>query len=120
MRSDSYVGLFRALPNGDWRVGFPDLPGCEAKGKSFKEVFEAARHALSAHLKELGGPWPRPRSIAELMIDARGDWLLCRAFVDAVIHSVEPARSGEDELAPLELVAMRSRKNDPSNPQIGE
>ena len=118
MRSDSYIGLFRAFPKNRWRVSFPDLPGCEAQGSSFKEVFEAARKALAAHLRELDSPWPRPRSTAELMIDARGDWQLCRTLADTVMHPVEPARPDE-ERAPLDLVAMQGAGGSRSNPQIG-
>jgi predicted RNase H-like HicB family nuclease len=117
VRSDSYIGLFRAQPRDHWRVCFPDLPGCEARGSSFKEVFEAARKALADHLADIGGPWPRPRSSAELLIDAQRDWRLCRDFVDAVMHPVEPARPSED-LAPPELVAL-VKGGRHSNPQVG-
>jgi predicted RNase H-like HicB family nuclease len=100
VRSDSYIGLFRAQPRDHWRVCFPDLPGCEARGSSFKEVFEAARKALADHLAEIEGPWPRPRSSAELIIDAQRDWRLCRDFVDAVMHPVEPARPSKLHVPP--------------------
>lgn len=118
MRSDRYIGLFRALPKDKWRVTFPDLPGCEARGESFRQVFEAARQALADHLAELSPPWPRPRSSAELLIDAQRDWKLCRDFVDAVMHPVEPATAAEQERAPLDLVAMQAKKV-ASNPEIG-
>ena len=114
MRNDDYIALFRALPKDKWRVTFPDLPGCEARGESFKEAFQAAQRALRDHLAELEDYAPRPRSSAELLIDAQRDWVLCRQFVDAVMHPVPPAE--EDELAPIELVAMHSA---PSTPQIG-
>jgi predicted RNase H-like HicB family nuclease len=117
VRSDSYIGLFRAFPRGDWRVTFPDLPGCEARGRSFKEVFHAAQDALAEHLELMDEPAPRPRSTAELLIDAQRDWVLCREFVDAVMHPVRPAHA--EERAPLELVAMRAGGGERSTPQIG-
>jgi predicted RNase H-like HicB family nuclease len=114
LRNDDYIGLFRALPKDKWRVTFPDLPGCEARGENFKDAFLAARRAIREHLAELDDYRPRPRSSAELLIDAQRDWVLCRQFVDAVMHPVRPA--DEDEVAPIELVAMHST---PSTPQIG-
>lgn len=114
MRNDGYIALFRALPKGKYRVTFPDLPGCEARGENFKDAFQAARRALRGHLAELDEYAPRPRSTAELLIDAQRDWVLCRQFVDAVMHPVTPAE--DDELAPIDLVAMHSA---PSTPQIG-
>jgi hypothetical protein len=119
VRNDSYIGLFRTFaPKGKWRVSFPDLPGGEVCGSNFKEVFEAARKALAAHLRDLDGPPPRPRSTAELLIDAQRDWMLCREFVDAVMHPVEPAPADE-ELAPLDLVAMRAGGGERSTPEFG-
>jgi predicted RNase H-like HicB family nuclease len=102
----SYVGLFRAVSKGDWQVKFPDLPGCRARAGSFPQALEAARGAVADYLRELDGPAPRPRSAAEIMIDGQRDWLLCRDFVDAVIYPIELP---DEDLAPVELVAMRSR-----------
>jgi predicted RNase H-like HicB family nuclease len=115
LRNDHYIALFRALPRDNWQVIFPDLPGCEASGKSFKEAFHAARRTLARHLSDLEIPPPRPRSSAELLIDAQGDWVLCRQFVDAIMH---PVSADDDELAPAELVAMASVSN-PTTPQVG-
>ena len=112
--SESYVALFKVLPKDKWQVTFPDLPGCAARGDSFKAATEAARKALARHFADLDGPRPRARSPQELLLDAQGDWVLCRQFVDAVMHPVSP--SDEDGLAPLELVAMGSAS---STPQIG-
>ena len=118
MRKESYIGLFRALPHGRWRVMFPDLPGCEVQGNSFGEVFKASRQALSEHLAELDLPWPRPRSSAELIFDAQRDWHLCRQFADAVMHPVELAGLDED-LAPLELVAAQAKGGGGRPPHVG-
>jgi predicted RNase H-like HicB family nuclease len=118
MKNESYIGLFRALPRGKWRVSFPDLPGCEVRGNSFREVFEGSRRALSEHLADLDPPYPRPRSSAELFIDAQRDWHLCQQFVDAVLHPVEPAELDE-ELAPLELVAAQAGGGGGRPPHIG-
>ncbi len=117
MRNHRFIGLFRTVPHGRWHVCFPDLPGCEIEGRSFKEVFEESRRALSEHLADLDDPAPRPRSTAELLIDAQRDARLCRLLAEAVMHPVEPAAS--DGLAPLALVAARSRGGNSLPPQIG-
>lgn len=83
----SYVGLFRGSREDGWEVSFPDLPGCQATGRSFKDAFEAAREALAEHLDDHEGP-PRPRNTAEILIDAQRDRALSRAFSGAVMHWV--------------------------------
>jgi len=114
MKDDCYIGLFRALPRGKWHVKFPDLPGCEARAESFKEALRAAQEALANYLSDLEEFPPRARSTAELLIDAQRDWVLCRDFVDAVMHPVHPVSA--EERAPLDLVAA-SRGGHPG-PQI--
>lgn len=117
MRTSSYVGLFRVLSPGSWRVRFPDLPGCEAVGKNFKEVFDGARIALTEELAELAGREPRPRSTAELLIDARRDPALAGELARSVMHPVKPAES--TDLAPIELVAARVKGGGEDSPQVG-
>ena len=82
-----------------------------------EEVFEASREALAEYLSELGDPLPRPRSTAELLIDAQRDWLLAQELAHSVMHPVEPA--ARDDLAPLELVALQSRSGGSYPPQFG-
>ena len=116
MRLDRYIGLFRTRPGGSWRVTIPDLPGCEAVGTSFGEVLERAREALAEHLQDLDDrddPRPRARTMSELMSDGQRDWLLCRAFVDALMHPVEPA---VPQQPPLDLIA--TSRNAGSGPLI--
>ena len=48
--NNTYIGLFTVIAPGSWHVTFPDLPGCDAWGKNFKEVFDAARKALADRL----------------------------------------------------------------------
>ena len=108
MRTEPYIGLFRAFAPGNWHVTFPELPECEVKGTSFKEVVEASRQAVADCLSELEDPLPaRPRSMTELLIDAQRDTLLGQQLVHAVMHPVQPAEP--DDLAPLDIVAARSR-----------
>ena len=38
---DTYIGLFTVVATENWHVSFPDLPGCDAWGRSFKEIFDA-------------------------------------------------------------------------------
>jgi predicted RNase H-like HicB family nuclease len=96
LRNDAYIGLFRAFPKRDWRVRFPDLPGCEATGASLQETIESARAALAKHLYGLRAK-PRPRSRAELLRDAQLDWLFCREFVDAVMLPVRSEMADEGQ-----------------------
>jgi predicted RNase H-like HicB family nuclease len=87
---ERFIGLFRTEPaEGKRRVTFPDLTGCEATGRTFKEVFEAARSALADAL--IGSPSrPRPRSTVELLIDANRDAKLQRELALSAMHPVEP------------------------------
>lgn len=95
----SYVGLFRGSRDSGWEVSFPDAPGCVAKGDSFKEAFDAARHALADYLALMDDP-PRPRSTAEILIDSARDRNLSRALVGAVMHWV-PFDDPRDPMAAI-------------------
>ena len=86
----SYVGLFRSNGAGGWSVSFPDLPGCKAEGADFRMAFHQAAERLATHLAEMDRP-PRPRSAMELTLDAAGDPVLARSFVNAVMHTVTPS-----------------------------
>jgi len=110
-----YIGLFTAAP-GSWQVCFPDLPGCDASGKSFKEAFEAARRTLADRLSNSDQPAPRARSTVELLIDAQRDDRLYQQLIKAAMHPVGPAT--EDDLAPKELVAWQAGSGNGSNPEI--
>ena len=117
-KQHSYIGLFRVASPKKWEVSFPDLPGCEADGSSFKEVFENGRVALADELDELGGLRPRPRSTAELLIDAQRDPRLREALARAVMHPVDPALDNE-KVVPVELIARRGMAGGASSPQAG-
>jgi hypothetical protein len=118
VRTVSYIGFFRVLAPGRWEVNFPDLPGCEATGRNFKEVFEGARVALTEELAELAGREPRPRTTAELLIDAQRDPALAKQLARSVMHPVRPAVSADD-LVPLELWAARAKGSGENAPQAG-
>jgi hypothetical protein len=107
------------LSPGSWEVSFPDLPGCEATGRNFKEVFEGAGAALAEELAELAGREPRPRTTAELLIDAQRDPVLAQELARSVMHPVRPAESADD-LVPLELLAARRRGGGEHSPQVGQ
>ena len=114
--SDTYIALFSVTAPGSWHVSFPDLPGCDAWGANFKEVYDAARRNLADRLNNSDRPAPRARSTVELLIDAQRDDRLRQQFVKAAMHPVSPAM--EEELAPVELVALRTRRGNGSNPEI--
>ena len=113
---DTYIALFTVVAPENWHVSFPDLPGCDAWGRNFKEVFDAARRTLADRLNNSDRPAPRARSTVELLIDAQRDDRLRQQLVKAAMHPVAPAT--EDDLAPMELVAWRARRGSGSNPEI--
>ena len=115
--SDAYIGLFTAAGSGNWRVTFPDLPGCAVWGNSFKDVFLSARKVLTERLQHSDRLPPRPRSTVELLIDAQRDGTLRQQLVNAAMHPIEPASA--KELAPLDVVAWKSKGRDGSNPEVG-
>src|SRR6266498_810519 len=47
-----YIAIIVPADNGDWRVLFPDLAGCEARGFNLDEARMAAVTALDKRLKE--------------------------------------------------------------------
>jgi predicted RNase H-like HicB family nuclease len=55
-----YIGIFIETDMGEWRVVFPDVPGCEAKGFNLDDARFAAASALSQGLHENGTPPPLP------------------------------------------------------------
>jgi predicted RNase H-like HicB family nuclease len=59
-----YIAIFVEDHMGEWRVVFPDVPGCEARGFSLHDAQYAASSALSQCLREKGTPLPAPMSMA--------------------------------------------------------
>jgi predicted RNase H-like HicB family nuclease len=59
-----YIAIFVEDHIGEWRVVFPDVPGCEAKGFTLHEAQFAAATALSQCLRENGTPPPWPMDLA--------------------------------------------------------
>jgi predicted RNase H-like HicB family nuclease len=68
-----YIAIFVEDYVGEWRVVFPDVPGCEAKGFSLDDAQYAAASALSKCLRENGTPPPLPMDMAA--VEKRNDWL---------------------------------------------
>lgn len=59
-----YLAIFIEDYVGEWRVVFPDAPGCEAKGFSLDDAQFAAASALSRCFRENGTPLPLPMDMA--------------------------------------------------------
>ena len=57
---------------GEWRVLFPDVPGCEARGSTFDDAKVAAEMTLPHCLKS-GLPISGPRDLSEIKRDTQ--WL---------------------------------------------
>jgi predicted RNase H-like HicB family nuclease len=67
-----YVGVVRKASGNDFRVVFPDLPGCSTKGKTMGEARRLAAETLAVHLDALvsdGVPAPEARGLAAIRDD---------------------------------------------------
>ena len=67
-----YIAIFIEDHIGEWRVVFPDVPGCEAKGFSLEDAQLAAASALSHSLRANGTP-RLPMDLAA--VEQRDEWL---------------------------------------------
>jgi len=62
-----YIALIHESGNADYRVDFPDFPGCDAAGKTPAEAWVQARNALSSrveHLRSAGLNLPIPSRLS--------------------------------------------------------
>ena len=71
-----FRSVHRAARSG-YRVWFPDVPGCVARGRSVDEAMRKARAALDRHLARLdaaGGSAPEPPDFHQVIMstDANG------------------------------------------------
>ena len=64
-----YVAIFTASDDGEWRVVFPDVPPCEARGHSLQEAKFAGVNELARHFQAKGGMLPAPRDLADIERD---------------------------------------------------
>ena len=67
-----YIAIFIEDHIGAWRVVFPDVPGCEAKGFSLDNAQVVAASALSQHIRQNGTP-PLPMDLAA--VEKNDEWL---------------------------------------------
>ena len=63
------LAIFVESEVGAWRVIFPDLPGCEARGSTLDDASIAASTALSDYARRNGGRFPSPRDLTEVEKD---------------------------------------------------
>jgi len=64
-----YIALIHESGTADYRVDFPDFPGCAAAGKTPAEAWIHARKALSSrveHLRSAGQSLPKPSRLSAL------------------------------------------------------
>ena len=67
-----YIALLRKETDTDYRVDFPDLPGCITAGSTLDEAKEIAAEAIAFHIEGLiedGEDIPAPSSLEEIMAD---------------------------------------------------
>jgi hypothetical protein len=68
-----YIAIFVEDHIGEWRLVFPDVPGCEAKGFTLHDAQFAAVTALSQCLRENGTEPPWPMGLAA--VEQCDEWL---------------------------------------------
>jgi predicted RNase H-like HicB family nuclease len=68
-----YLAIFVPKEDGEWRVLFPDVPGCEAHGFSPEAAEFAAASALQQCIQESGSLPPPPMDLAAVQLN--DEWL---------------------------------------------
>ena len=68
-----YLAIFVEDQLGEWRVVFPDVPGCEARGFTLDDAQYAAASTLSRCLQENGTRPPMPMDMAA--VKKSDEWL---------------------------------------------
>jgi predicted RNase H-like HicB family nuclease len=88
----SYVALLRKDRGSDYRVEFPDFPGCVTAGRCLDEARGMAAEALELHVEgmlEDGEAIPAPSSLDAIMADPEN----ANAVVFLVDVATRPAKS---------------------------
>ncbi|MEZ5832571.1 MAG: type II toxin-antitoxin system HicB family antitoxin [Dongiaceae bacterium] len=68
-----YIAILVETDVGEWRVLFPDVPGCEAKGFNLDDARFAAQSALRQCIEDSNTPPPMPMDM--LAVERNEDWL---------------------------------------------
>jgi hypothetical protein len=66
-----FIAILQPIPNGGWRVVFPDVPGCEANGSSIDDARAAAVQQLYQYAN--GADAPGLRDLSDIERDT--EWL---------------------------------------------
>ena len=83
-----YLAIFVETDLGEWRVVFPDLPGCKAMGFTLDDAMFAASSALRQYIQEIGLLPPHPMDLSA--VQQSEEWLsenrvdLSRAIISMV------------------------------------
>ena len=67
-----YIAIFVETDLGEWRVVFPDVPGCEAKGFTLDDAKFAAVSVLVQSIRQCGSP-PHPMNLEA--VQRNEEWL---------------------------------------------
>jgi predicted RNase H-like HicB family nuclease len=68
-----YIAYLHKERDSDYRVSFPDFPGCITAGKTLDEASRMAAEALALHIRgmiEDGEPVPEPSKVDDIAQDA--------------------------------------------------
>ena len=83
-----YIALIIPTAVGEWRVLFPDVPGCETLGFTLEDARYAAVSALRQRVQSAGASAPTPHTL--VAIAENEQWLssngidLSKAIVEVV------------------------------------
>lgn len=61
-----YLAIFVESELGEWRVLFPDVPGCEARGFTLEDAKYAAYSALQRCIQDSDLPAPLPMDLTAM------------------------------------------------------
>jgi hypothetical protein len=83
-----YVALLLPTEIGEWRVLFPDVAECEARGFTVQDATYAAATALARCASANGDNFPTPRSL--IQIESDREWFKANgvAMKEAVVTLV--------------------------------
>jgi predicted RNase H-like HicB family nuclease len=74
MMTKSYPALVHKEPGTDYRVSFPDFPGCITAGATFDEARVKAKEALAFHIEGMlkdGETLPAPSNLDAIRTDPK-------------------------------------------------
>jgi predicted RNase H-like HicB family nuclease len=111
-----YIAIIVPTAVGEWRVLFPDVPGCETVGFTLEDARYAAVSMLKQRVEFAGAATPKPRTLNAIAKD--DEWLssngvdLSKAIVEVVPVPDEPRWTPIDQSI-ADLSAIEAAVSEP-------